>query len=62
MIREIFFLKEFWYENVVLLFEVIYEEMKLYLVFEYLDLDFKKYMDFLFYILNDRMVVKGYVY
>ena len=44
----------------VSLLEVIHEEMKLYLVFEYLDLDLKKHMDSTPHVLNDRMVVKGY--
>ena len=61
-IREISLLKELRHENVVSLLEVIHEETKLYLVFEYLDLDLKKHMDSTPHVLNDRMVVKGYVY
>ena len=61
-IREISLLKELRHENVVSLLEVIHEETKLYLVFEYLDLDLKKHMDSSPHISNDRMVVKGYVY
>jgi len=61
-IREISLLKELRHENVVPLLEVIHEETKLYLVFEYLDLDLKKHMDSTPHVLNDRMVVKGYVY
>ena len=61
-IREISLLKELRHENVVSLLEVIHEETKLYLVFEYLDLDLKKHMDSTPHVLNDRTVVKGYVY
>jgi len=61
-IREISLLKELRHENVVSLLEVIHEETKLYLVFEYLDLDLKKHMDSSPHISNDRMVIKGYVY
>jgi cyclin-dependent kinase 2 len=61
-IREISLLKELRHENVVSLLEVIHQETKLYLVFEYLDLDLKKHMDSSPHISNDRMVIKGYVY
>jgi len=61
-IREISLLKELRHENVVQLMEVIHQETKLYLVFEYLDLDLKKHMDSSPHISNDRMVIKGYVY
>ncbi|ESO82954.1 hypothetical protein LOTGIDRAFT_204877 [Lottia gigantea] len=44
-IREISLLKELEHPNVVRLLDVIHSEMKLYLVFEYLNLDLKKYMD-----------------
>jgi len=61
-IREISLLKELRHENVVSLLEVIHQETKLYLVFEYLDLDLKKHMDSSPHVSNDRMVIKGYVY
>jgi cyclin-dependent kinase 2 len=61
-IREISLLKELRHENIVSLLEVIHQETKLYLVFEYLDLDLKKHMDSSPHISNDRMVIKGYVY
>ena len=57
-IREISLLKELRHENVVSLLEVIHEETKLYLVFEYLDLDLKKHMDSSPHISNDRLVLQ----
>lgn len=44
-IREISLLKELQHDNVVSLKDVVHQESKLYLVFEYLDQDLKKYMD-----------------
>lgn len=44
-IREISLLKELNHTNVVKLLDVIHHDKKLYLVFEYLDKDLKKYMD-----------------
>ena len=44
-IREISLLKELRDENIVRLYEIIHQESRLYLVFEFLDLDLKKYMD-----------------
>lgn len=44
-IREISVLKELHHENIVNLLEVVHNDTKLYLVFEYLDLDLKRYMD-----------------
>ncbi len=43
-IREIALLKGLKHPNIVELKEVIYEDEKLHLVFEYLDYDIKKYM------------------
>ena len=59
-IREISLLKELRHENIVKLVDVVHLEKKLYLVFEYLDLDLKKHMDASPHISNDRMVIKGY--
>ncbi len=44
-IREVSLLKEMDHPNVVKLREVLFEEGKMYLVFEYMDYDLKKYID-----------------
>ncbi|KDE08335.1 CMGC/CDK protein kinase [Microbotryum lychnidis-dioicae p1A1 Lamole] len=44
-IREISLLKEAKDDNVVKLLDIVHSDTKLYLVFEYLDLDLKRYMD-----------------
>ena len=44
-IREISLLKELKHSTIVRLYDVIYTDKKLTLVFEYLDQDLKKYMD-----------------
>ncbi|EPZ32720.1 protein serine/threonine kinase [Rozella allomycis CSF55] len=44
-IREISLLKELQHPNIVALLDVVNYEKKLYLVFEFLDLDLKRYMD-----------------
>ena len=44
-IREISVLKELQHENIVSLLDVVHNNSKLFLVFEYLDLDLKRYMD-----------------
>lgn len=44
-IREISVLKELHHENIVSLLDVVHNDTKLYLVFEFLDLDLKRYMD-----------------
>nr|AAC06329.1 Cdc2 cyclin-dependent kinase [Pneumocystis carinii] len=44
-IREISLLKEMHNDNVVRLLNIIHQESRLYLVFEFLDLDLKKYMN-----------------
>ncbi|KAI9591227.1 kinase-like domain-containing protein [Syncephalis fuscata] len=43
--REISVLKELKHSNIVQLLDIVHSDSKLYLVFEFLDLDFKKYMD-----------------
>ncbi|KAF9097115.1 Cyclin-dependent kinase 3 [Mortierella sp. GBA35] len=44
-IREISLLKELRHNHVVELLDIVHEESKLFLVFEFLELDLKKYMD-----------------
>lgn len=44
-IREISLLKELTHPNIVLLEDVLMEETRLYLIFEYLSMDLKKYLD-----------------
>ncbi|KAG0044101.1 Cyclin-dependent kinase 3 [Gryganskiella cystojenkinii] len=44
-IREISLLKELKHDHVVQLLDIIHDDNRLYLVFEFLDLDLKKYMD-----------------
>ena len=44
-IREISLLKELAHPNIVRLLEVVHNKAKLYLVFEFLDLDLKRYID-----------------
>jgi len=62
-IREISLLKELVHPNVVLLEDVLMQENKLYLVFEFLSMDLKKYMDSLGRDkLMDKMLVKSYTY
>ncbi|XP_041364501.1 cyclin-dependent kinase 1-like [Gigantopelta aegis] len=62
-IREISLLKELQHPNIVCLEDVLMQESKLYLVFEFLSMDLKRYMDtipsgkFM-----DKMLVKSYTY
>ncbi|XP_068990301.1 cyclin-dependent kinase 1 isoform X2 [Neodiprion pinetum] len=62
-IREISLLKELQHPNIVSLEDVLMEESRLYLIFEFLSMDLKKYMDTLG---NGRLmepeVVKSYLY
>ena len=44
-IREISLLKELSHPNVVKLMDIVHADAKLYLVFEFLDVDLKRYMD-----------------
>ncbi|KAJ1995023.1 Cyclin-dependent kinase catalytic subunit [Dimargaris cristalligena] len=44
-IREISLLKELDHDNIVRLLDIVHSEAKLYLVFEFLDLDLKRYME-----------------
>lgn len=62
-IREISLLKELQHPNIVGLEDVLMQENKLYLVFEFLSMDLKRYMDTIpsgQYM--DKMLVKSYTY
>ncbi|MBN3280588.1 CDK1B kinase, partial [Polyodon spathula] len=62
-IREISLLKELQHPNIVCLQDVLMQESRLYLVFEFLSMDLKKYLDSIpsgQYM--DRMLVKSYLY
>ncbi|CAB0038924.1 unnamed protein product [Trichogramma brassicae] len=62
-IREISLLKELKHPNIVSLMDVLMEESKLYLIFEYLTMDLKKYMDQLGNgKLMEPSLVKSYLY
>ncbi|KAK9833456.1 hypothetical protein WJX81_006996 [Elliptochloris bilobata] len=61
-IREISLLKELQHSNVVRLEDVIHSDQKLYLVFEFLDLDLKKHMDANPNLCRDHRLVKLYLY
>lgn len=61
-IREISLLKELIHPNIVSLIDVLMEESKLYLIFEYLTMDLKKYMDSLSNKLMEPTMVKSYLY
>lgn len=59
-IREIALLKELNHPNVVVLREVVYDKQKLYLVFEFLDQDLKRYMDMVPTV--EPLLVKSYMW
>lgn len=62
-IREISLLKELKHPNIVSLEDVLMEENRLYLIFEFLSMDLKKYMDTLpAEKLMDSDLVKSYMY
>ncbi|KAH6558927.1 hypothetical protein KP509_1Z037600 [Ceratopteris richardii] len=61
-IREISLLKEMQHGNIVRLQDVVHSEKRLYLVFEYLDLDLKKYMDSSPEFSKDARLIKTYLY
>jgi len=60
-IREISLLKELRQNNIVRLLEVLHSDNKLYLVFEYLEQDLKRYLDSVPTLL-DPYLVKSYIY
>ena len=60
-IREISLLKELQHPNIVCLEDVLMQEGKLYLIFEFLSMDLKKYMDSIpTGQLMDKTLVKSY--
>ncbi|KAI3701204.1 hypothetical protein L2E82_45853 [Cichorium intybus] len=61
-IREISLLKEMNHENIVRLYDVVHTEKNLYMVFEYLELDLKKYMESSPEFSKDPSLVKKFVY
>ncbi|KAL1139278.1 hypothetical protein AAG570_006264 [Ranatra chinensis] len=62
-IREISLLKELVHPNIVGLQEVLMEENRLYLIFEFLTMDLKKYLDQLDDVkMLDVQIVKSYVF
>ncbi|KAM3694090.1 hypothetical protein ACB098_07G031500 [Castanea mollissima] len=61
-IREISLLKEMQHGNIVRLQDVVHSEKRLYLVFEYLDLDLKKYMDSSPEFAKDLRQIKMFLY
>ncbi|OIT32130.1 cell division control protein 2 homolog A-like isoform X1 [Nicotiana tabacum] len=61
-IREISLLKEMQHANIVRLQDVVHSEKRLYLVFEYLDLDLKKHMDSSPEFSKDPRLVKMFLY
>ncbi|KAG5414961.1 hypothetical protein IGI04_002528 [Brassica rapa subsp. trilocularis] len=61
-IREISLLKEMQHSNIVKLQDVVHSEKRLYLVFEYLDLDLKKHMDSSPDFSKDLHMIKTYLY
>ncbi|CAL5213729.1 unnamed protein product [Lathyrus oleraceus] len=61
-IREISLLKEMQHRNIVRLQDVVHSEKRLYLVFEYLDLDLKKHMDSSPEFSKDQRQVKMFLY
>ncbi|CAD6209269.1 unnamed protein product [Miscanthus lutarioriparius] len=61
-IREISLLKEMNHDNIVRLHDVIHSEKCIYLVFEFLDLDLKKFMDSCPEFAKNPTLIKSYLY
>ncbi|XP_077213504.1 cell division control protein 2 homolog [Tasmannia lanceolata] len=61
-IREISLLKEMQHGNIVRLQDVVHSDKRLYLVFEYLDLDLKKHMDSCPELAKDPRIIKTFLY
>lgn len=60
-IREISLLKELKHDNIVRLLDIVHMDAKLYLIFEFLDLDLKKYMSSQSFGLN-KALIKSYMH
>jgi len=60
-IREISILKELKHQNIVSLLDIVNYQSKLYLVFEFLDQDLKKYMDSVQTTMDPKLV-QSYIY
>ncbi len=60
-IREISLLKELNHANIVNLLDIVHEQNQLYLVFEYLEQDLKRYMDYSGFPRLDPSLVKSYI-
>ncbi|CAN6442563.1 unnamed protein product [Victoria cruziana] len=61
-LREISLLKELQHGNVVRLQDVVHSDKRLYLVFEYLDLDLKKHMDSCPELAKNPQLIKIFLY
>ncbi|PSN33260.1 Cyclin-dependent kinase 1 [Blattella germanica] len=61
-IREISLLKELQHPNIVSLGEIIMDDARLYLIFEFLSMDLKKYLDSLEPNMMEPRLVKSYLY
>ncbi|CAM8889956.1 unnamed protein product [Rhodiola kirilowii] len=61
-IREISMLKEMKHNNIVRLLDVSHNERDLYLVFEHLDMDLRKYMDSVAEFSKDKELIKRFLY
>ena len=61
-IREISLLKELQHSNIVRLQDVVHSENRLYLVFEFLDQDLKKYMESVDTAGMPAALIKSYMY
>uniref|UniRef100_A0A8I6Y392 [RNA-polymerase]-subunit kinase n=1 Tax=Hordeum vulgare subsp. vulgare TaxID=112509 RepID=A0A8I6Y392_HORVV len=61
-IREISLLKEMQHRNIVKLHDVVHSEKRIWLVFEYLDLDLKKFMDSCPEFAKSPALIKSYLY
>ncbi|XP_039135114.1 cell division control protein 2 homolog A-like isoform X3 [Dioscorea cayenensis subsp. rotundata] len=61
-IREISLLKEMQHKNIVRLLDVVHCEKHIYLVFEYMDLDLKKYINSCPDYVKDPRIIKKFLY